>query len=57
MRACARALVCVSNPGCAGADYDLGLRVPQIMSGGGLGKGCGRECEGMCLYVYMNVRI
>lgn len=30
MRACAR--VCVSNLGSAGADYDLGLRVPQIMS-------------------------
>ena len=54
---CARARVFVSNPGCAGADYDLGLRVPQIMSRGAEGKGYGRGRGRMCLHVYLNVRI
>lgn len=54
---CARARVFVSNPGCAGADYDLGLRVPQIMSRGAEGKGYGRGRGRMCLSVYLNVRI
>ena len=54
---CARARVFVSNPGCAGADYDLGLRVPQIMSRGAEGKGYARGRGRICLYVYLNVRM
>lgn len=38
-------------------DYDLGLRVPQIMSRGAEGKGYGRGRGRMCLHVYLNVRI
>lgn len=55
MLACAR--VCVSNPCRAGADYDLGLRVPQITSGGGVGvlgvKEGVEEDIGLCVYVSM----
>lgn len=53
-----RARVCVFNPCCANADYDLGLRVPQIMSGG-LEEGVWMKKRGerVCLYVYVNVRI
>lgn len=47
----------MSNPCRAGADYDLGLRVPQITSGGGVGvlgvKEGVEEDIGLCVYVSM----